>query len=164
MIERPMYPRMALALLALVGLFDAAYLSITHFQASTAITCPVTGDGCTQVRDSIWSVLPPGEQGIPIALLGVLGYALIFAGSMLALHRDTIRRLVLPLALVVLGSLGVVFSLYLVSLQLFVIQAVCSWCMLSALLMTTICVTAVYDWRTWEQHKANQQTQAVVQL
>jgi uncharacterized membrane protein len=161
MIERSSYPRMAIVLLALVGFFDATYLMLSRFETNVAMVCPITGDGCTTVRDSVWSVFPPAHMatfGLPVALIGMFGYGLIFLLSLRALHADTLAALPLPQTLVALGSIGVVFSVYLTSLQIFVIQALCSWCALSAIVMTTIWLLALYDWRVWRSHSIATET------
>lgn len=161
MIERSLYARMTVALLALVGFFDASYLLVSHFRTDVAMTCPVTGDGCTQVRDSIWSVIPPGEQGIPIALIGVCGYVVVCVLSMVALQRDRLGGMSIPLGLVALSSVGVAFCIYLVSLQLFVIHAICFWCMVSSVLMPTIWILTLYDWRMWQRYSTDQVLETV---
>jgi len=155
MIERSPYPRMAIVLLALVGFFDATYLMLSRFETNLAMVCPITGDGCTTVRDSVWSMFPPSHMttfGLPVALIGMFGYGLVFLLSMRALHADTLAALPLPQTLVALGTIGVVFSIYLTSVQVFVIQAICSWCVLSAIVMTTIWLLALYDWRVLRSH------------
>lgn len=152
MIERSIYPRMAIALIALVGFFDACYLLLNFYYPTVSMACPITGDGCRSVRDSVWSVLPPAHissVGIPTAVPGVLGYALICGLAMAALHTDRPGRLLLPPTLVALSSLGMLFSLGLGGIQVFIIREVCSWCVLSAILMFTIWLIALYDWRVW---------------
>lgn len=155
MVARSTYARMAIAILALVGFFDSAYLMLSRYQTDISLVCPVTGDGCSTVQNSAWSTLPPGS-GVPIALLGIIGYGIVFGVAMAALHTNYARSLPLPALLAALSTLGIVFSLYLIGIQVFLIQAICSWCMLSALLMITIWLVALFDWRTWHrQHVAS---------
>jgi hypothetical protein len=54
-----------------------------------------------------------------------------------------------------LGSLGMLFSIYLINVQVLIIQSICSWCMLSSLLMLSIWAIALYDWRVWRMRAAN---------
>lgn len=150
MLARSIYARMAIAILALVGFFDSAYLMLSRYQTAISLVCPVTGDGCSTVQNSAWSTIPPGS-GVPIALLGIIGYGIVFGVAMAALHTNYARSLPLPALLAALGTLGVIFSIYLIGIQVFMIQAVCSWCMLSALLMITIWLVALFDWRTWHR-------------
>jgi uncharacterized membrane protein len=140
---------MTMALLAMVGLMDAIYLQLARYQTSS-MACPVTGDGCTTVRDSAWSVFPPaflGVPSIPISLLGIAGYVLLLAVPLMALYRDQVAGLSLPLVQVVLGSVGFGVVVYLVSVQAFAVQAYCFWCLLSSLITTAIWLLALYDWR-----------------
>ncbi len=156
MIERSLYPRMAVVLMALIGFFNAAYLLLSRYRTDMSMACPVTGGGCEKVRDSAWSTIPPefvSSVVIPVALLGVLGYSLIFGLGLVALQTDQLAGWSLPPLLVGLGIVGMLFSAYLISLQLFVIQGLCFWCMLSSALMSGILLAALYDWHLWRQHR-----------
>lgn len=147
MLERSLYPRMAAALLALLGIIDSAYLSISRLLPSSALVC-VAGDGCQTVQQSIWSLLPPGS-GIPVAYIGLGGYTLLFGVSMAALQTDRIGRLALPELLVLLASGGLLFSIYLTIVQIAVIGSLCFWCVLSALTQLGIWIATIIDWRAW---------------
>jgi len=144
---RSLYPRMVAAVLALLGLFDALYLTLNHYLPSVSLVCPV-GGGCETVQTSSWSTLPPGG-GIPVALVGVAGYALLLLIALIALQRDQVGRLALPTLLLLIASGGIGMSVYLVVLQLVVIRAICFWCMISALLESGIWIAAWLDWRRW---------------
>ena len=115
--------RLAAAALALAGLAISVYLTIVHYDHS-ALVCVSGGGGCEKVQTSDYAEL----GGVPVALIGAIGYALILAS--LALPGDTGR---FAGALLVLVGLG--FSLYLTYLELFVIDAICQWCVASAVLM-----------------------------
>jgi uncharacterized membrane protein len=141
-IERPPYFRMAAALLALLGLFDAAYLAIERTLGNTGVFCP-TGGGCTTVQESTYSAL----LGVPVAYIGVAGYAALLAVALLSLSVDTLAGMRVSALLLGLASAGLLFSLYLSYLQLFVIKAICFWCVISALIELGIWVCALLDWR-----------------
>lgn len=149
MMTRAPYPRMAVALLALLGLLDSAYLTLERFVPDVGMVC-LTGGGCETVQRSSWSTLPPGG-GVPVAVLGIVGYGALLVVALLALQRDRVLMLSLPVALLALASGGVLFSLYLTYLQFAVIGAVCSWCLLSAMLELGIFVAALIDWRAWRR-------------
>ena len=68
---------------ALLGLAVAAYLTYVHYQG---ISPAWTGQSCVKVQTSQWSKL----QGVPVALIGLIGYVLI-ASSLLAPDRDETR-------------------------------------------------------------------------
>ncbi len=147
--HRPLFPRMAIALLALLGLFDALYLSITFLKPQDPMMCP-TGEGCELVQTSIWSTIPPGN-GIPVAFLGVAGYALLLALALTALHRDRIAPLPVPTTLLLVALAGLIFSFYLVGVQVLVIHAICFWCLMSSVLEMLIAGLALIDWRFWRR-------------
>lgn len=144
--ERSPYLRMGITLLSLIGLFDAAYLSISRLQ-SRSLLC-VVGSGCDVVQASPWSTLPPGG-GVPVAFIGLAGYVALFVLGMVSLQKDRIGAIPLPTTLLAISSIGVVFSAFLMYLQFFVIKSVCFWCTLSALFQLCIWVAALLDWRAW---------------
>jgi|HigsolmetaAR202D_1030399.scaffolds.fasta_scaffold33193_2 uncharacterized membrane protein len=134
-------PRMAAALLALLGLLDATYLSLERLTGGV-LACPV-GGGCEVVQASAYSVL----LGIPVAYIGMAGYAALLVVALRSLHDDYLLNIpVIPL-LVGLSTIGVLFSAYLVYLQFFVIYAICFWCMVSATFQLCIWLIALYEWR-----------------
>lgn len=152
MIERTPYPRMAAALIGLLGLIDAVYLSISHMYPGSLV-CP-TGGGCETVQSSIYSIFPPGsEQHIAVAYLGVAGYSSIVILALISLYSDRIGRLSVPALLLTFSSLGVIFAIYLMSVQLFILKtpdgaaAICFWCVLSALAQLLIWIALLLDWR-----------------
>lgn len=153
--ERSLFPRMGITLLALLGLIDSAYLTLTRFFPAVDLACPLTGGGCETVQMSPWSTLPPGG-GIPIAVLGIIGYILLFALGMTALQIERVGRVALPMALLLVASAGFAFAIYLTSIQLFVIGTICFWCMLSALMMVSIWIAALIDWRMWRGGETSQ--------
>jgi uncharacterized membrane protein len=150
--ERSLFPRMAAALLALLGLIDSAYLTIHHYRPSVSLSCPV-GGGCETVQTSAWSTLPPGGNGVPVALIGVLGYAVLLGLALVSLQRDHVGAVAVPPLLLMVASGGLVFSFYLSFLQLFVIGAICFWCVMSALFELGIFIAALVDWRAWQQEQ-----------
>jgi len=102
--------RAAAAALALAGAGIAAYLTWTHL-TGTAPVC------CETVQHSRYAEL----AGIPVAALGLLAYVVIL-GLVL---RDTPTLRVVAAAL---AAVALAFNLYLLALQLFVIDAICTWC------------------------------------
>jgi uncharacterized membrane protein len=140
---------MVAALCALLGLLDSAYLTLERYSAQIALVCPV-GGGCETVQGSRWSTLPPGAtDGLPVALLGIVGYTVLLGLALTALQRDRVGHLAVPPVLALVASTGVLFSLYLTALQVFVIHALCAWCLGSAILELTLWLAALVDWRAW---------------
>jgi uncharacterized membrane protein len=114
--------RVASALVAAAGAAIAAYLTWVHYD-ETALVC-VAGGGCETVQRSSYSEL----AGIPVALLGLVSYTVVFA---LVLWNTPTARL----AAASLAFVGLVFGIYLLALQLFVIDAVCVWCVANDLVI-----------------------------
>jgi uncharacterized membrane protein len=108
--------RAAAGLVAVAGLAVAGYLTWVHFD-DAALVC-VAGGGCETVQESEYAEV----AGVPVALLGLGAYAAILV--LVAWDSPTARLGAAMLALV-----GLVFSLYLLALQLFVIDAICIWCL-----------------------------------
>jgi uncharacterized membrane protein len=112
------------AVLALIGIGVATYITIAD-SGGGAPACLAGGGGCETVASSSYSHL----AGINIAVFGICGYVLLLAAS--CSRGDLGRFAGFALALVGCG-----FSLYLTYLELFVIHAICQWCVTSAVLMT----------------------------
>jgi uncharacterized membrane protein len=136
------YYRMAAALLALLGLFDAAYLALERLIGNVGGYCP-TGGGCATVQSSVYSAL----LGVPVAYIGVAGYAALLGLALLSLSAEKVAGLRVASLLLALASAGVLFSIYLSYLQVAVIGAICFWCVVSALIELGIWAAALLDWR-----------------
>jgi len=123
--------------LVVAGLLVAGYLSHLRLSRSDAI-CPI--GNCDAVQHSAWANL----FGVPVAYLGFLTYgALLGLWLWGRLGRGASARLASVLILGI-AAFGTAFSAYLTVLELFVIHAVCMWCLLSAVVMTLILVAAAY--------------------
>jgi uncharacterized membrane protein len=118
--------RAAAAVLALAGLAIAIYLTVVHYDHSAPV-CVGGGGGCEKVQSSDYAEL----ASIPVALIGAIGYASILLS--LALPGQLGRFLG-----ALLGLVGFGFSAYLTYLELFVIDAICQWCVASAVVMTVL--------------------------
>jgi len=112
--------------LATFGIGVAAYIAIAD-SGGGAPVCIVGGHGCQTVAESSYSHL----LGANIAVFGIAGYVLLLACALL--KGDGVRMAGFGLALVGFG-----YSLYLTYLELFKIEAVCQWCVASAVLMTLL--------------------------
>ena len=121
----------ASAALSLVGLALATYLSVTYLSGAD-LACGVDG-GCGAVTTSEYSRF----LGIPVALLGVAGYAALLLGSLAALGVPQ-PPAVLRWGLAGIACIGFVFSAYLTATQAFLIDSYCIYCLTSASLMTAL--------------------------
>lgn len=130
--------RQTIAVLALVGWFVALYLALHALGIGGELKCG-TG-GCDTVQTSRWAVL----FGIPVAFYGVAGYTAILAVTLAGLQPAWLPRRGPSLLVAALATGGVLFSGWLTYLELFVIHAICRWCVASAVIMTLIWITATY--------------------
>lgn len=117
-----------------VGFLDATYLSVKHFVGST-LSCSVL-DGCGNVLTSSYSVVGP----VPVALIGSIYYALVFVFTVAYID---LRRSEVIVAIACFTIAGFIATLWFVYLQVFVIHALCLYCMLSAVTATLLFVAGV---------------------
>lgn len=123
--------RVATAALAVAGIGIAGYLTWVHYAGLDPV-CVGGGGGCEQVQASRWSDL----VGVPVTLLGLVAYAAIL-GS-LALPDELGRAVAAFVSLVGFG-----FSAWLTYVELEKIEAVCQWCVASAVVMTALAAVSV---------------------
>jgi uncharacterized membrane protein len=119
--------RLIAIVLAAVGLCVAAYLTYIHYEGIKPV-CGLGGN-CEKVQSSEWSKL----AGVPVAVLGLVGYAAI----LVTLFIDREEALIAG-ALFALAGFG--FSAYLTYRELFSIDAICPWCVSSAVIMTLLAI------------------------
>ena len=115
--------RAVLGGLAILGLLISAYLTWVHF-AGLEPVCAARSHGCQTVQASRYSTV----LSVPVALLGLAGYV----GLLLAAVTRGEAGAYLGLLVALVGTL---FSAYLTYLEVFVIGAVCQWCVTSAAIM-----------------------------
>ena len=128
--------RAALIVICLAGIADAAYLTYVHYQP-VALICTPSG-GCETVQQSSYAVL----LGVPVAILGLAAW--IAALALTLWNSELARTLNAALAIGALAFVG-----YLVVLQLFVIDAICVWCMVNdVVLVPLLTVFALLRLRT----------------
>lgn len=118
--------RLAAGLLAIAGLAISAYIAIAEAGGGSPV-CVAGSTGCATVAESDYATL----AGVNVALIGAAGYIGLLAAA--AVRGDPGRLAGLFLALIGFG-----FSLYLTYLELFVIEALCQWCVASAIVMTAL--------------------------
>jgi uncharacterized membrane protein len=129
--------RMGAALMSLIGLFVSAYLYLYKIGRIGTLAC---GSGaCEAVQTSQWSRF----AGVEVALIGVVGYALLLAAALLALQPALAARRWPADLLTALSALGVLFTAYLTWLELFVIHAICRWCIGSAAIVASVLILAL---------------------
>jgi uncharacterized membrane protein len=119
--------RTAAIALSVIGLGIAGYLTYVHY-AGISPVCEIA-HGCEKVQTSEWSKV----AGVPVALLGLLGYAAILTATLV--RGETAATVAAGTALI-----GAGFSLYLTYREVFTIHAICIWCVASAVLMVALAI------------------------
>jgi uncharacterized membrane protein len=117
--------RRASALVAVAGLAIAGYLTVVHYAGGEPV-CAIA-HGCATVQKSDYAQL----AGVPVALLGLLGYVAILA----ALARDGEQG---RTAAAFLSLAGFGFSAWLTYVEVARLDAICVWCVASAICMTLL--------------------------
>jgi uncharacterized membrane protein len=127
------WPTWIVALLAILGIGVAAYLTFVETTRSQAICGPI--GNCNSVQQSPYARL----FGIlPVGVLGLVGYAAILIAWFV--QRSATERIqnYAAVAIWAMSWFGMLFSIYLTFLEAFVIGSTCVWCISSALLMTLL--------------------------
>ena len=117
------------ALVALVGLVDASYLTVEHLSGQS-VRCMIVS-GCDEVLQSSYATV---AGHVPVAALGALAYFTVFSLATLAFFGYAGARRLVP----VVVALMFLATLWFVYLQAFVIRAYCVYCLLSAAVTTTL--------------------------
>jgi len=137
--------RMLVALIALAGVFVALYLTLYKLGYIGTLACAV--GSCETVQTSKWATF----LGFPVGAWGVGYYIVVLVLGLVGLtprYADTRR---LSEILVLFTGFGVLFSLWLTYLELFVIHAICQWCVISAILATILFIVSWLDLRELTQ-------------
>jgi uncharacterized membrane protein len=125
--------RITMIAITLIGLGVASYLTYIHY-AGIKPLCGRNGGGCEIVQTSEYSKL----VGVPVALIGLIGYVAIMA-SLLAPENENTR-----FATVAFTVVGFGFSAYLTYRELFSIHQICEWCVSSAVIITLLMCLAIW--------------------
>src|SRR5512140_1761073 len=118
---------MLAALIALAGVFLALYLTLYKLGYIGTLACAV--GSCEKVQTSKWATF----LAFPVAAWGVGYYFTVFVISVVGLSPAFSERRSVSLLLVTLTGVGAAFSLWLTYLELFVIDAICMYCVGSAI-------------------------------
>jgi len=129
--------RQAIVLLALAGLLVATYLWLYKIGVFGELQCG-TGS-CELVQASRYAEL----FGLPVALYGVGGNAALFVVGLAGLQPRFAADRRVAWLLATLATVGFALTLYLTGIELFVLHAICRWCVASAAIMTTVWLLSV---------------------
>src|ERR671918_119294 len=118
------------AIVSLLGLADAIYLTVQHVTGQS-VRCTIVS-GCSEVLSSSYAVM----AGVPLALIGAAAYFSVFGlATLRAFGYRIAATLLTPLVLLMF-----LFTLWLIYLQAFVIHAFCQFCLFSAAVTTALTV------------------------
>lgn len=143
--KRSIYIYAVVAVVSLVGLADATYLTIEHITGQS-VRCTIIS-GCSEVLSSRYATL----GGVPLALVGAAAYFTVFALATLAAFGYKFAGTFLS----VLVGLMVLMSLWLIYLQAFVIRSFCQYCLLSAAVTFVLGVLLIIRWRLYGQSQVD---------
>lgn len=118
--------RRAIAFCAALGVAVATYIAISEADGGSPV-CLAGSTGCRTVAESSYSHV----AGVNIAVFGVIGYLLLLAGAFFANDAARFGGFVVSL-----GGFG--YSIFLTYIEIFKIEAICQWCVASAVLMTIL--------------------------
>jgi uncharacterized membrane protein len=136
--QRSRWIDLLIPLLALAGIGVAGYLTYVETQAVQAICGPV-GD-CNAVQSSSYARL---FGVLPVGILGLIGFALILLAWLVGRQGRDKWSSYASLAMLGMALFGTFFSIYLTYLEIWVIEAVCIWCLSSAVLITALLLLSI---------------------
>jgi uncharacterized membrane protein len=116
------------ALVSLIGLADAVYLTIEHM-AGRSVQCTVVA-GCSEVLGSAYATIGP----VPLASIGALAYFTVFSCATLSAFGYGFARTLLTIVV----ALMFLATLWLLFVQAFILHAFCAYCLLSAVVTLTL--------------------------
>jgi len=132
---------MLVALVALAGVFVALYLTLYKLGYIGTLACSI--GSCETVQTSKWATF----LGFPVGAWGAGYYVFVLTLAIAGLGGRFADSRGLSQLLVGVTSFGLLFSLWLTYLELFVIHAICQWCVISAILATILFVLSWLDLR-----------------
>jgi uncharacterized membrane protein len=139
---------MAIALLALIGLFISGYLTLFNYGFLGVVQCGV--GGCMVVQTSAYAWFPPrtvSDFGIPVAAMGIVAYTTLLALAIIGVQPRYVAARWIATAILVVAAVGLAFSAWLTYLEAAVINAWCQWCVVSAILVTLIFLLSIPGFR-----------------
>jgi uncharacterized membrane protein len=136
-----MTKRMVIAVLALGGVFISAYLTLYKLGYIGTLSCSI--GSCETVQTSKWAKF----LGAPVAAWGVVFYIAVLATAIVGTLPANTESRQFSRALLIEAMLGFVFTVYLTSLEAFVIHAYCIYCLGSAAIVLLILVASIADYR-----------------
>ena len=135
LLDSPTKKALFIGLLSFLGLMDASYLAAKHY-SGTIPPC-VLAKGCEAVTTSQYATI----GGLSVALLGAIYYlvVLIISIAIIETKSDFLKKFLAKFSVI-----GLLASIWFISLQVFVLKALCLYCLVSAFSSTAIFITALF--------------------
>ena len=137
---------MPIPILGMVGIGISAYLAYVHYKEVEPVCLPITD--CNAVLSSHYSAI----WGVPLSILGLLMYIVLTILGFWHLRKRNEGQAVMALGIYTVALSGTLFSAYLYYLEIFVIQAFCTWCIASSLVMVSTLVISIINLSSTRQH------------
>lgn len=125
--------RRAVAVLALFGALDAAYLLLGKLGYVGSLECSISR-GCDMVNASSYSQF----LGVPVAGIGLAGYVALFLVAIVSLQPRWLSDKRPDLLLTLLSGIAVAFTVYLTYAEVVILGAICQWCVVSQIIILVI--------------------------
>ena len=122
--------RTLVLILSTIGIILSLYLTYTHITLDETSFC-LTGGGCDIIKSSAYSRI----YGIPVPVLGLIGYMVIWILTFLKFDKSNIKLIYF------ISVVGLSFSIYLTYIEVFILKALCSFCIISAVVMLAIFIS-----------------------
>ena len=127
-----------IAVAAVVGMLVSIFSAFAHYDVVSSEVCTINETfDCDIVNKSSYSEI----LGIPVSILGLLAYAVLFVGVLVYDRKRSPKLLQLLMSL---GAAGLLFSLYLTSIEAFVLY---TWCLLCLASQAAILLIVIGLWR-----------------
>jgi uncharacterized membrane protein len=130
--------RRAIAILALLGVLDSVYLLLAKVGLIGGLSCTIS-HSCDMVNSSSYSEF----LGVPVAGIGVAGYLALFVLAIVGVQPGWLDDRRPDGVLSLLAGAGVVFTLYLTYAEIFILGAICQWCVVSQVLILGIFILSL---------------------
>ena len=128
--------------LSLLGAVLSYTLLLNHFSLDIS-PCAVNATfNCDIVNRSIYAEI----VGVPVALVGLLGYSFLF---LLSAQFLFFKNNIIPWLLFIFSVGGFVFSLYLTGIETFILHTYCPYCLISQGIISVLVILSYYNWRVF---------------
>ena len=134
--------RRAVAVFALLGGLDAAYLLLGKLGYVGSLECSISR-GCDMVNASSYSQF----LGVPVAGIGLAGYVALFLVAIVGLQPRWLSDKRPDLLLTLLSAIALVFTVYLTYAEVVILGAICQWCVVSQIIILVIFILSAMGLR-----------------